>query len=64
MIDFITKSVNGRMVTAFFDTREAAQRAAESLQALGVRSGRNSNRRGRQPGRAELTPASRVFGIR
>src|SRR5437868_6585682 len=37
MIDFVTKSVNSRMITAFFDTREAAQNAADSLQALGVR---------------------------
>ncbi len=37
MVDFITKSVNSRMITAFFDTREAAQRASDSLTALGVR---------------------------
>lgn len=37
MIDFVSKSVNSRMITAFFDTREAAQNAADSLQALGVR---------------------------
>jgi hypothetical protein len=38
MIDFVTKSVNSRMVTAFFDTREEAQTAADSLKLLGVRS--------------------------
>jgi hypothetical protein len=37
MIDFVTKSVNSRVITAFFDTREAAQNAADSLHALGVR---------------------------
>jgi hypothetical protein len=38
MVDFITKSVNSRMITAFFDTREDAQRASDSLIALGVKS--------------------------
>ena len=38
MSDFVTKSVNSRIITAFFDTRDAAQNAADSLQALGVRS--------------------------
>jgi hypothetical protein len=37
MIDFVTKSVNSRMITAFFDTRTAAESASDSLQALGVR---------------------------
>jgi hypothetical protein len=38
MVDFITKSVNSRMITAFFDTREDAQRASDSLIDLGVKS--------------------------
>lgn len=37
MTDFITKSVNSRVVTAFFDEREAAKTASDSLVALGVR---------------------------
>jgi hypothetical protein len=37
MVDFITKSVNSRMIAAFFDTRETAQRASDSLTALGLR---------------------------
>ncbi len=36
MIDFVTKSVNSRMITAFFDTRADAQRASDSLTSLGV----------------------------
>jgi hypothetical protein len=36
MIDFVTKSVNSRMITAFFDTRAAAESASKSLHALGV----------------------------
>ena len=36
MIDFITKSVNTRTITAFFDTREAAEKATEGLVSLGV----------------------------
>jgi len=36
MTDFITKSVNSRTITAFFDTREAAQNAVDSLLSLGV----------------------------
>jgi hypothetical protein len=38
MVDFVTKSVNSRMITAFFDTREDAQRGSDSLITLGVKS--------------------------
>ena len=37
MIDFVTNSVNSRMITAFFDTRAEAESASQSLVALGVR---------------------------
>jgi hypothetical protein len=36
MSDFVTTSVNSRVITAFFDTREAAQTASDNLISLGV----------------------------
>jgi hypothetical protein len=55
MIDFVTKSVDSRMVTAFFDTREAAQNAADSLKALGVRFGQIQIAEGSDPQKTAAT---------